>query len=388
MEMEIKRALRWLPHILAGAAVLVVLMGTAALLAGKMLYGGSAAERIPVGVVLPGEDALAKQAMRMISSLESVKSLCDFVYMEEEEAKEQLDKGELLAVLQMPDGFIQDIMSGVNTPVTVILPQGAGVESRIFKELTDAGAQILGAGQAGIYSGDQLLSDYGLTDKIAMFETEMNRIYLSYHLPRMDYFQRITVSAAKDVPVSVFYGISAFVLMLQLSLIPISGLLKREPGVMRQKLDLMGIGPFIRSGSRILAVSVLLGAIVIPAAGAAVLAGVFSMKIHTIFTGVLVCLGAASFGVCLFLAAGSRAGGIFLLFIMTAVLHFLSGGVLPEVFLPAVIRKAAPFLPPHILMEGVKMAVTEHWSLITAAKLAALSAGGWLIAFFGEVREK
>lgn len=108
--MELKRALRRLPHILAGAAVLVVLMGAAALLAGKLLYGGQAVERIPVGVVLPEEDALAGQAMRMVSSLESVKSLCDFTYIEEEAAGEKLKKGELFAVLKMPDGFIQDIM--------------------------------------------------------------------------------------------------------------------------------------------------------------------------------------------------------------------------------------------------------------------------------------
>ena len=38
--MELKRALKRLPHILAGAAVLVVLMGAAALLAGKLLSGG------------------------------------------------------------------------------------------------------------------------------------------------------------------------------------------------------------------------------------------------------------------------------------------------------------------------------------------------------------
>ena len=125
-----------------------VLMGAAALLAGKLLYGGQAVERIPVGVVLPEEDALAGQAMRMVSSLESVKSLCDFTYIEEEATGEKLKKGELFAVLKMPDGFIQDIMSGVNTPVTVILPENAGAGSRIFKELTDAGAEILGSAQA------------------------------------------------------------------------------------------------------------------------------------------------------------------------------------------------------------------------------------------------
>lgn len=385
--LELKRALKRLPHILAGAAVLVVLMGAAALLAGRLLYGGQVSGRIPVGVVLPEEDALAKQAMRMIGSLESVKSLCDFIYTEEEEAKDRLNRGELFAVLQMPDGFIQDIMSGVNTPVTVILPGDAGTESRIFKELTDAGAKILGAGQAGIYSGDELLAEYGLADETALFERDMNRIYLSFSLPRMDYFRKVMVNGTGDVSVPVFYGISAFVLMLLLSVISVSDLLKRESAVMRQKLSLMGIGPFTLAGSRILGISVLLGAVSLAAAILAAWAGMISPGLDTILTGGLVCLGAASFSVCLFLAAGSRMGGIFLLFFMVTVFHFLSGGFLPEVFLPESIQRAAPFLPSHILMEGVKMAVTGSKSLITAAKLAALGVGGWLIAAAAEVTE-
>ena len=374
--MELKRALKRLPHILAGAAVLVVLMGAAALLAGKLLYGGQAVERIPVGVVLPEEDALAGQAMRMVSSLESVKSLCDFTYIEEEATGEKLKKGELFAVLKMPDGFIQDIMSGVNTPVTVILPENAGAESRIFKELTDAGAEILGSAQAGIYSGDELLSEYGLTDKMAVFERDMNQIYLTYSLPRMDYFRKVMVNAAKDVSVPVFYGISAFVLVLLLSVISVSDLLKREPAVMRQKLSLMGIGPFTTAGSRILGVSVLLSVISVLAAAAAAWTGMIYIGLNTILTGFLVCQ-----------TAGSRIGGIFLQFFLVTAFHFLSGGFLPEVFLPESIQRAAPFLPTHILMEGVKMAVTGNESLVTAVELAALGVGGWLIAAAAEVKE-
>ena len=372
--MELKRALKRLPHILAGAAVLVVLMGAAALLAGKLLYGGQTVERIPVGVVLPEEDALAGQAMRMVSSLESVKSLCDFTYIEEEATGEKLKKGELFAVLKMPDGFIQDIMSGVNTPVTVILPENAG-------------AEILGSAQAGIYSGDELLSEYGLTDKMAVFERDMNQIYLTYSLPRMDYFRKVMVNAAKDVSVPVFYGISAFVLVLLLSVISVSDLLKREPAVMRQKLSLMGIGPFTTAGSRILGVSVLLSVISVLAAAAAAWTGMISIGLNTILTGFLVCLGAASFSVCLFQTAGSRIGGIFLQFFLVTAFHFLSGGFLPEVFLPESIQRAAPFLPTHILMEGVKMAVTGNESLVTAVELAALGGGGWLIAAAAEVKE-
>ena len=97
---------------------------------------------------------MAKKALAMVSSLESVKSICDFEYMNKEECLDKLNAGKLYAVMEVPEGFVQDIMNGTNTPVKILLPRGTGLESRIFKELTDAGASTLGAGQAGIYAGD------------------------------------------------------------------------------------------------------------------------------------------------------------------------------------------------------------------------------------------
>ena len=65
LKLELKRALKCLPLMAAGAAVLMFFMGAAALLAGKALYGGPAAGRITVGAVLPENDALAKQVTSM-----------------------------------------------------------------------------------------------------------------------------------------------------------------------------------------------------------------------------------------------------------------------------------------------------------------------------------
>ncbi len=47
----------------------------------------------------------------------------------------RLRAGKLFGVMEVPEGFVQDIMNGTNTPVRIILPEGAGLESRIFKEL-------------------------------------------------------------------------------------------------------------------------------------------------------------------------------------------------------------------------------------------------------------
>lgn len=73
-----KRLLRQLPCFLAGLAVMVLLVGMAAFSASKVLYGETSLKKIEVGVVLPEDDALSEKITKMIASLDSVESLCDF----------------------------------------------------------------------------------------------------------------------------------------------------------------------------------------------------------------------------------------------------------------------------------------------------------------------
>ena len=53
MGLEMKRAWKRFPQLAAGAAAFLFLIGAAALLAGRALYGGQVTGRIAVGVVLP-----------------------------------------------------------------------------------------------------------------------------------------------------------------------------------------------------------------------------------------------------------------------------------------------------------------------------------------------
>jgi ABC-2 type transport system permease protein len=340
-----------------------------------------------VGVVLPEEDALAKQVTSMMSSLESVKSLCDFSYMEKEESEKALAKGEIFAVLRVPEGLVQGIMDGSNIPIEVVLPKNGGVESRIFRELTEAGAAILSSAQAGIYAGDELLLTQGLSESVPQLEEELNKIYLGYSLPRMDYFRQLKVSAAGDVDVFTFYGISMAVFSLFLCAIPVSGFLVPHSRVMKKKLLLLGVGRGTVIGARILGLTLLFLVPGMAALLAALAVGRVSWQPLTLPVLALVCLAAASVIVLCYQAAGSLMGGLMLLFLGATATHFLAGGFLPLVFLPSNIRRAAPFMPSYLLMEGVKMMVTAEWNPVIFGKLLLLFAGAFLISALLEGKE-
>ena len=385
LRLELKRACKKLPHIFAGAIVLLLLAGTIALLSARMLYGETSSGRITVGVVLPEGDAVAKKALAMVSSLESVKSICDFEYMNKEECLDKLNAGKLYAVMEVPEGFVQDIMNGTNTPVKILLPRGTGLESRIFKELTDAGASTLGAGQAGIYAGDELLYLYDMADSVSGLEADLNRIYMGYSLPRMDYFKNVRVSATGDVDTIYFYGISTAVLFLLLSAIPVSAYLASGSASMKGQLALIGVGKGTLIAVRVLGLGMLFLAVALCTALGASFAGLIELNLPGLAALVMVCLGAASMVVFIYQAAGSLMGGVMLLFLAVTAMHFLSGGFLPLVFLPATFRAAAPFLPNYMLMEGMKLVVTSSFSLAVLMKLAALALAGFLLSVGAEV---
>lgn len=388
LRLELKRAYKKFPHILAGAIVLLILAAAIALLASRMLYGEKAAERITVGVVLPEGDAVAEKVISMVGSLESVKSICDFEYTGRQECLEKLESGEFYAVMEVPEGFVQDIMNGSNTPVKVLLPKGAGIESRIFKELTDAGAKTLGASQAGIYAGEELYTMYGLESSIPRLEADLNRIYMAYSLPRMDYFRNVRVSATGDVDTIHFYGISVAVLFLLLCVIPASAYLSPHRRAMKQKLALMGIGNGTVIGVRIVGLGLLLFSVAMIMAAIAAAAGWIEFSLLSVVAVLAVCLSASSMVVFLYQAAGTLMGGVMLLFLAVTTMHFLAGGFLPSVFLPSPFRAVAGFIPSGILMEGVKMSVTSIFPILTFCKLGMMALICFLLSMGMEVGRK
>lgn len=358
LQLELKKTLKSIPYFFAGAIVLVLLAGTIAFSASKMLYGERAVNTIEVGVVMPEEDELAKMAMNMVSSLDSVGSLCRFTYVEEKEGERLLKNGGLFALMKLPDGLLEGIMNGTNLPVTVVFPEHSGIEAAVLKELTEAGTSILGTAQAGIYAADDYLRGRGLETSIAAAERDLNSLFLRYALSRESYFRTEKVSAAGDVETAVFYGISAAVLILLLLGIPAAPILKPYRFVMEQKLALIGIGRFKRTIVRMACLFLLL---VLCTAGpvAFCLAKGYFLPSPAVFAmWLLICAAVSGWTLFLYELCQNTTAAILLLFCLTAVMMFLSGGIIPEVFLPQAVRRIGKWMPTAFLSDGIRFMIT------------------------------
>lgn len=388
LKLELKRAYKRLPHLYAGAIMLLMTAAVIALLSSRLLYGESVAGTVAVGVSVPKEDDLARQVVKMISSLESVGSVCRFQYMDREACLKELEEGKLYAVLDVPEGFVQDIMNGTNTPVTVWFNPDAGIEGKLFQELTDAGALTLGASQAGIYAGNELYRICGLEDAVGDLERDLNQRYMEYSLQRTGYFRHLNVDATGDVNTMEFYEISMYVLFMFLTAIPVSGYLMPSKRVMGQKLSLAGLGGGYRAAVKIAGMGFLMAAATFPVVLVAVMADVVEMSVILVAAWAVSCVTASGIVVLLFQMAGTLLGGIMLLFFVITGQHFLAGGFLPMVFLPATVQKWAVYLPSSVIMDSIKMAFIQEWDWSRLAACAGIGAAAWLLSGAAEVRRQ
>lgn len=379
LKLELKRALKSAPYFLAGTAVLAVLVGLIAFAAGRVLYSERAVGNIQVGVVLPQQDPASEKLISMVSSLESVSSLCEFSYVDEKEGREQMRQGKLYALMLLPEGLLRGIMDGTNTPVTIVFPENAGLEAVVFRELADAGTQILKTAQAAVYAADELCSRMGRETQIPSAEADINSMYLKYALNRSVYFRTEEVSAVGEVGTAAFYGISASVMVLLLLGIPAAGFLKPYSEIMERKLFLIGLSRTKRLIAR--AVCLWLAFAAVTAAPFFLCFGMGFMESggFSIPVWLMVCMAAAMWTILIYELARNAFAGICALFLTAAASVFMAGGLIPSVFLPGAVQRAGSVTPAAILMDAVQWMVSGG-EAFPVFRLTALGAAAFLLA--------
>ncbi len=257
-----------------------------------------------------------------------------------------MENGELLAALLIPEGFVQDIMSGVNTPVPVLLPENAGVESRIFKgagrcrgaDLKRRPGRDLRRGRGpGPFSLLRGQSTAGAGSEPPVSE---------YSLPAVSCSENggERLGGCKAGGLFMPSAFSSWPLCCQPSLF--RAFSSPLDPVLRRQLLLAGVGPVSMILSRILGLALLYMVLLLSAASAAVLTGAIpfflrasrsasALKRFCVLPGCMRLPGGGEpDGRRTFPVPGSHSAALF------------SGGILPLVFLPSAFQKAAPFLPP------------------------------------------
>lgn len=317
------------------------------------------------------------KALQFLESMDSVQATCEFVYMDEADARRALDSGELSAIMLIPESLVGDIIDGTNTPVQVIFGAGDSLTAAMLQTLTKAGARTLSASQAGIYAVYDLYTEAGLEEYLQDAYDALNGQYLKFALARSRAFDYETVSVTGGLSTTMYYGAMAVVFFTLLTGMGLARALRRDGDAVRLKLRIAGMSGGQCLLGRFAALWVIYAVLLVLLTGGLMIWS--GSSVYLALFGIVDAAWVAALFVALYALAPTDGAGILLVFAVSAGGMLLSGGFIPTGFMPEGLAAVGQWLPSGMmmaalggLMEG-EILWRPHWVMAAYAVVFVLA---------------
>ena len=368
--LEMKKTIGMFPRMLLQAILLMAIISVIAFCGIKSMERDPLAVNVDIGVVVREDNTMTRMALGYVENMESVSQICSFTQMSEEEGFAQLERGDVAALVILPEQLVEGIMNGQNPTVDVVFPRNARLEAMLFRELTESGAGLLRVAQAQIYGADDTAAEYGMTDRLSVIYTEIDSYNLAFALDRLAMYDEETVSVTGHMSVLQYYAAAGVVMFLLLAGMAVYPVMQQEPPAVQRQLMRQGTGMMWQCFCRWLCGFVCMGmlsgaawilfkiaGVLAPDAAESVNAalisgrnrGLVGMQVVMI---VLIVITVATFIYMMYSLAGSRTSGIMLIFLCSVLMIYLSGGFIPSVLMPQSMQAVGDKLPTAYLIRA------------------------------------
>ena len=308
----------------------------------KTLEDGVDFAGITLAITAPEGDPIPELVEKYMGHMKDISRYCSIVAMEREEAMQALKDAQVLAVLELPEGFVSGIIDGTNPDVLLIIDENRPVESLLTLWLGQSATDLLATAQAGIYA---VLEEYdpSIVQGISYSDVVMdiNMRYVNWVLNRQEIYEQRTVSATQTLPVREHYALSLLA-WLCLSLAPLFYPVYGADRLRAKKrLRSIGYGSAACFASDLAACVIILWLItalpLMAIMGWSVLKALLCALIWAAFCA---CFGSLC---CLLTGSAAQCGAMDFLVSLAALV--VAGGVIPPVMLPQSLRKLGEYAP-------------------------------------------
>ena len=369
----------------------VCLFLTAALVAAFSVFMQNAQvfQKVNIGIAIPEDESVSRLATQYISSMDSVRSVCDFYYLDEQEAVEQLKQGTLQAVVVLPEGFYHDVQVGINPPAQIYFPKNAAQNTQVFEELVTAGVSFLQTAEAGVYAALDTASYYGIELQGAGLGDTIAYLFANQMLKRDSVYSAKMLSPLGNLSVVEYYYAAGFVILLMMCGIQFGFLYGKRKRSVEDKLRICGVGGIRQSVVKVLVMTMFLyvTGLLYYFAGIGIAGQTKTYFVlyqgKTWYALLLLCLGIAIYFHVLYELAGSSSQAAVFVFAVNIITIIGAGVLIPEAYLGREIAGIGRFLPMKYwnayaagMLEGEvsKEAVAETVLFL----LIGMAAGGFL----------
>ncbi len=373
--LQLKRLLKVLPPVLL---VVAVLFGSMTLIYGeitKMLDKGDTQMKAQIALVGDLNDSYLELGLAALKTFDSSRMALEIVPMTMKDAERAMEKGDIAAIIVVPEAFIENALHGDIRPLKYITTSGAvGLTSILKDELTSVINNIMVNTQKGIYGagdaadamGDNGNHVYQISLKYAEFIFDRSKVYQVEELGNADQL---------GLDGYMLCGLS--VLMLMLVCLPFAPMLVKKD---------LSLGRMLAAGRQGATKQILCefaayfaGLLVILAILLTCLSGIgiWNVTVPAVLhcIPILLTVGAMSF--LLYEISTDLISGVLLQFFVILAMGFISGCLYPIYFFPKSVQTLAGYLPMGIARAQLSGCITGVFS--TGSDTALLLYG---VAFF------
>lgn len=338
---QLKRLGRLLPVLLLVMAVLVAGINLVYQTLVTQWFDPEKTEKLSVGMVGTASDRLLSMGMSALLSMDSSEISVEFLQMDEAQARTALEKGEVVAYIVFPEGFMDEALMGKINPLQFVSAAGSeNIISLVKDELTSVIANMLLVSEQGAFALGDVLDENGLSE---ISYAKVNGLALAYAkqiMARAEIYtvEELGVSEGLSFEQYLLSGLS--VVFLFFMTLPFVAVFVREDSFMEQLLKSKRIGAVkqvaIEMGAYILVmiVLILIPLILLPTFSAQSLLGILP---------VVFCICAISYFV--FSLTRDMLSGVLLQLLVSVGLCFVSGCMYPVYFFPVSVQNLSGYLP-------------------------------------------
>lgn len=308
-------------------------------------------QKVNIGIAIPEGESISRLATQYISSMDSVRSVCDFYYLDEQESVEQLKQGTLQAVVVLPEGFYHDVQVGINPPAQIYFPKDAAQNTQVFEELVTAGVSFLQTAEAGVYAALDTASYYGIELQGAGLGDTIAYLFAHQMLKRDSVYSARMLSTMGNLSVAEYYYAAGLVILLMMCGIQFGFLYGKRNRSVEDKLKIRGVGSIRQSVVKILVMTEFLYVTGLLYYFAGIGIAGWTKTYFVFFQGttwyalLLLCLGIAIYFHVLYELSGSSSQAAVFVFAVNVITIIGAGVLIPEAYLGKEIAGISRFLP-------------------------------------------
>ena len=373
LALQCKRALRFLPFITS--LTLLTCLGIG-LIGGAAIQSDNNAEsnqKLSVAIVGDTDGDYARFGLNAIKAFDSSRFTVELLELEEKEAREKLDRNEIIAYVVIPENFIDRAIRGDVQSVTYVSSGHAVGIANVFKqEISTLIARIVLDSQKGTYGLQGLLRSH----HISGIGTHVNAIsirYFSTILNRNMIIQEEVIGVSDSLSFAGYITSGLLVLLFLLMGISCCPMFAKKDLSMERLLCVAGQKPFLHAIGEYLvyfltlAVNVAILSVTLAFFGEKLfsfipeLAGITSAEIWLLALKLMPpLLTVAALQFLLYELSSGIVNGVLLQFLSAITLGYISGCFYPIGFLPETIQTLSGFTPSGIARRYISAVISAR----------------------------